>query len=66
MIRLDIFLTSVFFSLGQINCVRWSPNGDMIASASSDNKAALLDFKTGKVLYTGETSDKSNFLSFKT
>ena len=50
----------------QINCVRWSPNGDMIAIAStnfdSDENVALLDFKTGKTLYTGEASDCGNLL----
>ncbi len=40
-------------------CVRWNPSGDMIASASSDGTAKLLDFKTGKVLHTGNTSDGS-------
>ena len=47
--------------LGEIRCVRWSPSGDMIASASFDKTAALLDFKTGKKLYTGNTSDGSKF-----
>jgi WD40 repeat protein len=49
-------------ALGDIFCVRWNPNGDMIASASYDKAATLLDFKTGKVLHTGATSDGSNFL----
>ena len=44
--------------------MRWSPNGDMIASASDDSTVALLDFKTGKKLYTGNTSDGSNFSLF--
>ena len=35
----------------------------MLASASEDQSVALLDFKTGKKLYTGKTSDNSNFLS---
>ena len=42
-----------------IRCVRWSPSGDMLASAAEDKKVKLLDFKTGKVLYTGKTSDDS-------
>ena len=46
-----------------INCVKWSPSGDMIATASTDYTAALLDFKTGKKLYTGKTSDESNFFT---
>ena len=39
--------------------MRWSPSGDKLASASRDGTAKLLDFKTGKVLYTGNTSDGS-------
>ena len=31
----------------------------MIASASRDKTVALLDFKTGKQLYTVKTSDES-------
>ena len=50
------------FILGCIRCVRWSPSGDMLASALDDSTVSLLDFKTGKVLYTGSTSDKSNYL----
>ena len=37
--------------------MRWSLSGDKIASASWDQTAKLLDFKTGKVLYTGNTSN---------
>ena len=39
--------------------MRWSPTGDKLASASNDKTIKLLDFKTGKVLYTGYTSDGS-------
>ncbi len=42
--------------------MRWNPSGDMIASASDDKTAKLLDFKTGKVLHTGNTSDGSKSL----
>ncbi len=48
--------------LDTIYCVRWNPSGDMIASASHDQTAKLLDFKTGKVLHTGTTPDGSNYL----
>ena len=37
--------------------MRWSPGGDLLASASEDSTVALLDFKTGKRLYTGNTLD---------
>ena len=50
------FLTSNCYYIGAINCVRWSPSGDMLASSSFDKTVALLDFKTGKKLYTGNTS----------
>ena len=43
--------------LASINCVRWDPIGCSLASASEDKTVKLLDFKTGKVLYTGTTSD---------
>ena len=39
--------------------MRWSPSGDKLASASLDRTVKLLDFKTGKVLYAGNTSDGS-------
>ena len=45
--------------------MRWSPNGDMIASASEDSIVALLDFKTGKKLYTGKTADECKFALFE-
>ena len=47
-----------------ISCVRWSPSGDMLASTSEDRTIALLDFKTGKRLYTGETLDEGKFSLF--
>ena len=40
-------------------CVRWSPSGDKLACDSKIYTVTLLDFKTGKVLYTGNTSDES-------
>ena len=58
------FLTSNCYFLGDIDCVRWSPSGDMLASASDDNTVAQLDFKTGKKLYTGKTSHGSKFSLF--
>ena len=52
------------FYIGSIYCVRWSPRGDMIATASGDETVALLDFKTGK-LYTGGSFDASKFTLFE-
>ena len=49
--------------IGRIYCVRWSPSGNMLANASDDRTVAVLDL-TGKKLYTGETSDGSNWLLF--
>lgn len=40
--------------------MRWDPSGNVIASASSDRTVKLLDFKTGKVIYTDTTSDGRN------
>ena len=60
--NLDLFKQRLgfwIFILDSINCVRWSPSGDKLASASDDKTVQLLDFKTGKVLYTGNTSDGS-------
>ena len=58
------FLTSNCYYIGGIYCVRWSPSGDMLASSSDDTTVALLDFKTGKRLYTGKTPDNSKFTLF--
>ena len=58
------FLTSNCDYIGIIKCVRWSPSGDMLASASADKTVALMDFKTGKKLYTGNTSDECKFSLF--
>ena len=58
------FLTANCYLIEQILCVRWSPSGDMLASASSDKTVALVDFKTGKKLYTGYTTEGSKFSLF--
>ena len=55
------FLITNCYFIDSINCVRWSPSGDMIASASADKTVALMDFKTGINIYTGNTSCKSKF-----
>ena len=58
------FLTSTSYFIEKVKCVRWSPSGDMLVTASEDKTVALLDFKTGKTLYTGNTSDGSKFSLF--
>ena len=40
--------------------MRWDLSGDRLASVSKDRTIKVLDFKTGKVLYSGTTSDGSN------
>ena len=56
-----LFLTSNCYILDKIFCVRWSPLGDMLVSASDDQTAVLLDFKTGKKFYTGKTYESKIF-----
>ena len=54
----------IYCLLAEINCVRWSPSGEMLATTSDDTAVKLLDFKTGKMLYTGNTTDKSPSFPF--
>ena len=35
--------------IGDINCVRWSPCGNMIASASDNQRQKLIDFRTERM-----------------
>ena len=45
--------------------VRWDSKGERIVSASGDYTVKIIDFSSGKVIYTGATSDgrkKFNFL----
>ena len=42
-----LFLSSNCYHLGSVNCVRWSPSGDMLAFASA--APALLDFNDWKI-----------------
>lgn len=45
--------------------MRWSLDGSMLASASQDNTAKLLDFTTGKVVFTGTTRHEGNLSHLK-
>ena len=58
----ELFLKSKSYLLDSINCVRWSPNGDTLATASVDKTIKIIDSKTMKVLYTKKTSEGSNFI----
>lgn len=46
-------------TLGNINCVRWDQNGYMLATASNDKTMRIIDFTSGKILYSGNTQDES-------
>ena len=45
--------------VGTVHCVRWNPSGDLLATASNDRTAQVLDFGTEKVLCTETTLDGS-------
>ena len=47
--------------LGGIMCVRWSATGDMLASVSGDKAAKAIDFKAGKIIYSGTSPDSTDF-----
>lgn len=55
-----LVLYHLFGCLERISCVRWNPLGDMLATTSDDQTIKMLDFGTGKVLYTG-SSHSSEF-----
>ena len=52
-----ISLVHIIFDRQCVLCVRWNPNGEQIASSSKDKMAKVLDFGTGKVLYSSKTFD---------
>ena len=59
--KYKIVITKIDNTLDSICCVRWSRSGDLLASASYDKTAKLLDFKTGKVIYTGDSPNDSKW-----
>ena len=66
--NLLIFLVALFnitYIIERIKCVRWSPNGRALATASNDGTAKILDFRSGKVSYTGKTTDNSKSSYFQ-
>lgn len=55
------FVKLCLSNIEEINCVRWHSSGTLLATASADSTAKVLDIKTEDVVYTGTTSDQSNF-----
>ena len=43
-----------------ITSVRWSPEGDMLITGSESHRINIIDFATGKNLFTTKTADDSN------
>ena len=41
--------------IDSINCVRWSQNGERLASSSNGGVVKVLDFASEKVVYTEKT-----------
>ena len=50
----------IYFLVG-VNSVKWKQDGQMIASASHDQKIKETEISTGKVIFEGETADGSKF-----
>lgn len=44
--------------------MKWSKSGDLLAIASDEKAVNLLDFKTGKIIYTGASHVKGNISAF--
>ena len=49
-----------YYFIGDFKCVRWSRNGDMIASASEDNTVRLIDVGTEDVLWAKTLNEKES------
>lgn len=50
-----------YYFLAEIFWVQWSPRGEMLATTNSDYRAKLVEFTTGKELYTLNTSERGKF-----
>ena len=50
----------ILYYIGWLYCVRWDWTGEMLAVASEDQTAKVIDFGSGKSLFTDTTKDGSN------
>lgn len=57
----EFIILNFFVNKGYVNSVQWSPNGELIATASSTKFATVIGFSTGKVIFSEKTADQSNF-----
>ncbi len=48
-----------------VTCVRWSPDGESLATASADESVKVIDFGTGKITHTLGTAKKGAQSFFK-
>lgn len=55
------YFFSLLLLLAHVKCVRWSANGNLLASAGGDTVVNLFDLKTENVIYTGVTPDGCKF-----
>lgn len=51
----------IILLLEGINTVKWSPNGELLATASNDRSVKLFDFGTGKTITNETTADGRKF-----
>lgn len=54
----------IFCLLGidAVQCVKWSPKGDMFAFGTSNGVVTVIDFVSGQEVFVDDTSDGSKFL----